>query len=205
MNRTTLPWVLACAVVGASRTSAFGQDLISCYGTESGGDGIRQYQYDVWNMETQLGNPNILLTSLVVGTDDLNIADYTNILMPAGWIFSVQPGGIWENPNLKTPHGQIAPPPPTVGLGTILFRCVVPGQEIQNGAFATFGFDNPNAAQNVDWFTGPPGDHLPGANWLMPVAGPRGFFTTGPVHGPVPAPGSVVPLAGLLLLRGRRR
>lgn len=189
---------LAPAAAGLLAFSALAQDQVSCYGTEGGGGGgaLRQYQYDVWNTETNNGLPNIQLTSFFVGTDDMNPANYTNILMPNGWTWALQAGGIWENPGLYTPHGQIAPPPTATTLGVVHFWSVVPGTAIANGAAASFGFDNSHSPQNVDWFTTPQGDHLPGANWLVPVAGGLGVFTTGPVHGPIPSPGAMALLAG---------
>lgn len=181
------------------------QDAIHCLGTESGGGGLRQYQYDVFN-----GEPVAALTSLFVGTDDINPANYGNWLMPAGWTVAIQTEGahIWKNTGLKTPHGQVAPPP---GENELTFGWIhwwsVGGQAIQPGQMASFGFDNDNPSQNVDWFTTPQGAIPAGANWNSPVGtGTWGIWTDGPVHSPVPEPTSLslLALGGLALLRRRR-
>ena len=58
---------------------AFGQGVtVLCVGQESGGTGMRLYQYDILT--------NVPITGFEVGTHDGNTLNYTNWLMPAGYL-----------------------------------------------------------------------------------------------------------------------
>lgn len=196
------------------------QDAIHCIGTESGGGGVRLYNYDIYNGE------EIPLDKFVVGTDDLTVANYTNWLMPFGWSASIVGGAsfwgpIWKN-DYKTDHGLVAPTTPPEGsltAGVVLFQCAPLSKSvIPSGGTASFGFDNLNPSVNVDWYTLTrmwvgeeyvyvPGGTAAGANWLSPVGtGVWEVWTDGPVHGPVPEPATMMLLGfgALGLLRKRR-
>jgi hypothetical protein len=177
------------------------QDWSICYeGTEASGGGQRDYQYELKNITNQAVNLNVVY----VGTFDSILADYTNILMPNGWVFSIVGGGGKTTPGVSTPLGQIAPAPIQCD-GMLLARWGLQnGVNVAPGATVTFGFDNPNPSQNVDWYCAV--EPTPGANWNSPVAGPLGTFTDGPVHGPVPEPATLLllGLGGLAIVRKRR-
>ncbi len=172
------------------------RNVIQCLGTESGGGGVRQYEYEVWNNEL-----NTPFSSLWVGTDDTNLANYTNWLLPPNWQLGLDlTWGMPDTPGVKTPHGQVAPSPTGTTAAVIHFWTGPLGQPIQPGQIALFGFDNPHASQNVDWYPTPPWPAI-GANWNSPVgtgafAAPNTAWTDGPVHGPVPEPSAL----GLLVI-----
>jgi hypothetical protein len=204
----SLALVLVFAVSAAAQIPANWD--ISCQGTESNGGGGKLYQYELLNVS----GGNLMLTGLQVTTDDLNLANYTNITapVPAGQFvfgFGAVPGG-WVNPRLKTPHGQIAPPPGVndIGAGWVVWTLNQPLLVPALGT-AVFTFDNPNPSENVDWVGNPEKGMWVGAAWNQPVAGPVGVFTHGPVHGPVPEPSTVVLLGigafSLLVYAWRRR
>ena len=207
------PWIALVAVVAIACLAAprhaqgivLGSNWdISCQGIESAGGGARLYQYELLNVSGQ----QLVLTGLVVATDDVNIGNYGNWLMPAGWNVAIGGGGYWQNDGLKTPHGMIAPPPPAADtLGSIVWTAPAPGGVVVNPlGTVLFGFDNDNPSENVDWFATPEVGPGIGANWLAPVAGPAGVFTHGPVHSPVPEPATLALLAlGAVTLVRRRR
>ena len=76
---------------------------VICDGTESGGNGPRQYAYDVTG-------PGPLM-EFIVGTNDLNAGKYTNLLMPEGWSFAIEQVGMVHAHGTKTPHGSVSPGP----------------------------------------------------------------------------------------------
>jgi hypothetical protein len=143
---------------------------------------------------------------MLVGTDDVNPANYSNWLNPAPcFVPAVGPGGPAWTTGVKTPHGINAPGPLRLSAGAVSWNCPA-GFNLANGASLVFGFDNDNPSWDMEWFVA----SMPVAGstaWGAPVPGPLGVFNVGPVHGPVPEPAS----AGLLILgfwvvaRRRRR
>jgi len=184
----------------------FGQSLladtyrVACEGTVcgGGGGGGRQYEYSVKNNESFTEN----LRLFYVGTDDLNGSDYSNWLMPPGFTTLlgtsfVIDGTLLSTPNTdhkQTAHGQPHPLPvsadvPTAGK-VVWFNNA--GILLQPGQTATFGFDNPNTYQDVEWnaFTAPGVGTSADASML--IVGPAGVYGNGYAHGPVPEPATVV-------------
>lgn len=166
---------------------------ISCQGMESGGGSqVLQYQYELRN-PTAAG---ITITSFTIGTDDLNLANYTAWTVPIGvgynWTWLLAPGGVWTD-GVKTAHGALAPAPTKLTLGTIQFLETTGfGMTIPAGGTATFGFNNPNPSEDVEWIT-----TVNMSVWGAPVAGPMGVYSLGPVHAPVPEPASYAFAFGL--------
>ena len=174
--------------------------MISCEGTKCGGGGGRLYQYEVLNVS----GGAITLTGLLVGTDDLNPANYSNWLNPAPcFVPAVGAGGPAWTTGVQTPHGINAPGPLRLSAGAVSWNCPA-GFNLANNASAIFGFDNNNASLDMEWFVA--SAPIAGStNWGAPVPGPLGVFNVGPVHGPVPEPATLTLLAlgGLALLRRR--
>ena len=119
---------------------------ISCEGTESTGGGASQYQYEVRNVTAA----PITVTDLWVATDDLNLANYTNIVAPGGFGFILNPGdtSLWTT-TVKTAHGALVPNEEWVRTtaGTVRWNNPA-GLGLATGFSFTFGFDNPNRSQD---------------------------------------------------------
>lgn len=181
----------AAAILAAMTTASVTAQVvaldIACTGTESGGGGLTRYMYDVRNPTP---NP-VTLSFFAVGTDDLNALNYSGWVTPnpAIWATGVVVGdGRWTT-GVKTPHGIIPPfPLPGVTSGSVWFWDTTGvGVTLAPNATTTFGFNNPNPSEDVDWAA----EHPRGTLWghgfpAQPIAGPLGVFTQGFVHAPVP-------------------
>jgi len=192
-------WLVAVgALAGASILAVQAQIpvLISCQGGESQGGGANLYQYEI----TDATGAGLTIGWFSVGTDDMNPNNYGNWFCNVpGWnavgvlIPAQEPTDL-----IKTPHGLIAAPIVQTTKGSVMWSG--PLAALAPGFGATFGFDNPNHSEDVGWLVqgNPP---LPASeNWVLPVAGPMGVFTSGPVHGPVPEPAHYALAAALGLL-----
>ncbi len=173
--------LIAVGLIFAGPVLMAGADApqVLCVGTESGGNGPRQYAYDVTG--------GLLLMSFTVGTNDLNSDNYTNLLMPENWNFAVEQEGMNHAHRTKTPHGSVS-------LGPCY--CLTEGrvrwwtEDTDYGIpSAIFGYDHPWSSEDVGWLmveTVPPEavGHITG--WELPVG-----TGLGPVHGPAlePLPG----------------
>jgi hypothetical protein len=153
----------------------------------------------VYNVTTGTG-----FAELEIGACDLTAGNYTNWVQPAGWAsLGVMSGLIWEGADHyspATPHGQVSPGPQGACPGKIVWQGPSPGP---GGPF-TFGFTHPRGPHDAPWWT-MSGDAVNSENWLMAVGN-----GAGPVHSPVPEPGSLlalgtglVSLAGMILRRRR--
>ncbi|MCE5323706.1 PEP-CTERM sorting domain-containing protein [bacterium] len=182
MYRVLLPIIMLVLVVAAVPAFSFSASVL-CQGNICGGGGIRNYQYDVSVADG-------LIYQFHVGTCDPNIADYSNILMPAGWSFNIY-SILEDHADKFTPHGQISS-----ADGYCQWCAVWTDTTGQGIASATFGFDNPNSPHDVGWFIN---SSSAVENWSMPVG-----LGDGPVHGPtVPEPSSLLSLlSGLGVLGG---
>jgi len=180
--------VTACVLGLTAPVFAQLTPTVLCQGNTCGAAGPRNYYYDVSVLEAQL------FTSFGIGTHDANPANYSNWVTPAGWIVTIKTEPGWTMPDDPfTPHGQNTGGPTGLCPYTVFWNGsngIVSGQ---------FGFDNPNKPHDVGWVCSGVSE-----NWAQPVG-----TGTGPVHGPVPEPGSLLALgSGLFALAGtfvRRR
>ncbi|HOX38922.1 MAG TPA: PEP-CTERM sorting domain-containing protein [Candidatus Brocadiia bacterium] len=157
----------------------------------------------------QVDPPDLGMWDFDVGICDLNPGNYTNIsaldaggVPIPGWGGSFM--GIAEpaypvDHSSATPHGAISPGPDH--MTPAIMYWVGPGPLVP-GAYI-FGFDNPNLPQDVGW-TSVIISGVASENWALPVG--QG---AGPVHAPVPEPGSIallgLGLAGVTVLRRRMK
>ena len=202
------------ALMGGLSQSAWGTYYaVSCEGTACGGG--RNYEYGVQNAWT---GPE-LLRLFYIGTDDLNVGNYSNWLTPPGFSVQVAPSGtLWfmgvklsmpGTEHIQLPHGAMAP----INMGPSTIGVVVwtneTGTNILPGQVLTFGFDNPNTYQDTEWVAA----SLPGqgdaAQFPMtaPIVGPAGVYGLGLAHAPAPEPAtlSLLAVSGILLLKRRRK
>ena len=155
-------------------------------GNICGGAGPRNYFYDVsvW--------PEELFTSYGIGVHDPVLANYANILVPAGWQVVVKE----LNPELPpwtmpddpyTAHGVVSGGP--TGLCPYTLFWSGPNGINQFG----FGFNYNADPHDVGWVCSGIRE-----SWAAPVGA-----GAGPVHSPVPEPGSLLALSsGLIALAG---
>jgi hypothetical protein len=196
--------LLAVTLALSSATARAQQAFyISCEGAQSTGGGVLLYQYELLNMT---GAP-LMLTDLRIGTDDLLLADYTNITNPAGFAFSVGAGDTQlGTTTVKTPHGAFVPNlqwvRPTAGM---IHWSNPQGLLLPPQGTAVFGFNNQLQSEDVEWVANALGGGIGIGTPAIVVAGPMGIFTTGPVHAPVPEPVSGMIVFASLAAMMRRR
>jgi hypothetical protein len=159
---------LAAAAVGDA-------PMIHCIGQAGGGHGTTDYAYLVDSV-------SFPMMEFSVGTNDLDLAHYSNVLVPEGWRFDLIDEPAAHLCGEFTPHGEISPGP---------CWCLTEGQArwwAQDYAHAvehfTFGFDHPGAPHDVAFRLttqrGSPAEtYTFGEFWDAPVG--TGY---GPVHGP---------------------
>jgi len=181
---TRLPMLLTCVAVWALLSTWASADapLIGCIGTESGGNGPRLYAYEV-------DSASYPMVQFMVGTNDLDSRHYTNVLIPPGWRFAVEPVPMAHMHTTKTPHGRVSPGPcRCLTQGRVRWWANDPADAIE---FFTFGFDHPWPSEDVDWILEtrrenpplPPELRTFRADWDAAVG-----WGYGPVHAPVPEP-----------------
>jgi hypothetical protein len=207
MQKTIFVAALAMCLCGWQPVA--GQVDIAFEGTVSAGGGALNYQYTLRNIAQ---NP-LVMTEFYLGTQDLNPANYSAWLAPAGMTPAAT---IIPTPSLpptlnvmgttgtKTPLGAVPPPPPFASAGNIIWAGNV---TIPVGGTVTFGFNNANAAWDVEWLA----SGRPVTTWVsignsgLPIAGPLGIYSGGFVHSPVPEPSSLILLLGPLVVAAMRR
>jgi len=197
MKRSMYLLVITALVLGLAVPALAQSALVTCLCGGGGGGGAYTYQYGV----SATGGT---IYEFEVGTNDGNISNYTSIIMPLGWSFSITGAGRADSD--YSPHGSYA-----TGDGpcpySATFTAPLEGPGVTS---ATFGFSNPFAPRNVGWeVDGWDLEHsswFQTENWSQPVG-----TGLGPVHGVgfVPEPGSILALgSGLFALAGtfvRRR
>lgn len=174
--------VFMVTIIFMALSSPLWAQTVTCVGTESGGDGqsscgtTLRYAYEV----DPQGN---MLTLFLLGTEDGDSANYKNICLPPGWRFGI---AVNNNPDtmphsqIKTPHGEIAPPA-NGGCPYVISFLAAPGPPITTPF--VFGFNHTSESHTVRWVLAGPGQSW-FANWSQPVG-----MSLGPVHTPA-GPGS---------------
>jgi hypothetical protein len=117
------------------------------------------------------------------GTNDLNLENYANLLVPEGWMFAVENVPMAHFHDVKTPHGEISPGPcRCLTIGSIRWWTEDLRYTVE---YFTFGFDHPSPSEDVGWDLttrreGPPPESFTfEGDWDSPVG--TGY---GPLHGP---------------------
>jgi len=136
-----LAWIL----VGVSCVGTLARadaPLVYCVGTTSGGYGPRAYAYEVHSDN----NP---MVEFRVGTNDLNPAHYTNVLLPPDWNFAVEPAPMRHSAGWPTPYGEVSPGPSEgLAAGIVHFWAADPELAVE---LFTFGFEHPWTPEDVGW------------------------------------------------------
>ncbi|MCP3997679.1 MAG: hypothetical protein GY722_21860 [bacterium] len=208
LDRMARGAILALASVLVCLPAWANQELdIACEGQESGGGGGTLYQYQL----TNTAGVNIDVDYFYLGTLDVNGANYSNWVAPAGFaatgivgdnatvdgMVPITLAGMFTS-GVKTAHGSI---PPQGGPGTpgvVLWQCTTPPCTLVPAQTFTFGFDNANASVDVEWLTEQ-------ANGIsqgfpdQPIGGPLNTFTRGWVHAPTEGQ-QQVPASGMIYL-----
>jgi hypothetical protein len=184
MKKTLIVTMALGLVCPAALASVGVAPMIHYIGSESGGAGPRQYAYDI----DSAGHP---MTEFQVGTNDLEIADYTNVLIPPNWQFAVESVHMGHIDDVSTPRGQVSPGPcRCLTRGSVRWWTDEPLSAVE--AFV-FGYDHPWSSEDVGWtLVTSPEDPMPNPyvlreNWDAPVG-----TGLGPVHGPVPEPATLL-------------
>ena len=209
-GRTMMAVVVAMVLCAATPTTAAVTAV--CNGTACGGDGPRDYWYEVTTTQQYDG------FEFAAGTADRSEGNYGNsmvaYLVGDAWVElddGANPGGDYDTfwgygPQLdihapKTVHGG-GPVTPNGKSNMVIMWSVY---TILNPAGTYgFGYDNDTDPLDVSWFFdegGPPEDAT--SDWSKVVG-----MGKGPVHGPLPEPATLalLVLGGLgVLLRGRRK
>jgi hypothetical protein len=157
--------------------------LVFCEGTACGEQGPRAYTYDI-------DSGSYPMMKFEVGTNDLNVKNYTDVLVPRGWNFTVEEWGMGHDHGRFTPHGEISTGPcRCLTKGRVLWWTEDPENAVE---FFTFGFDHSWKPEDVAWTLTtrregpPPEEYIFRQFWDAPVG-----MGMGPVHGPsVPGSGS---------------
>ncbi len=150
---------------------------VLCTGSECGGSGPRQYAYEVDSAD----NP---MTDFRIGTNDLHPGNYTNLLTPENWFFSVEQVRINHSHGNNTPHGEISPGPWCYcrTKGSVHWWTEDPALAVVS---FTFGYDYFSTSYDVGWTLEtqhgePPEVYTFYEDWQAPVG-----MGSGPVHGPI--------------------
>ena len=173
--RELLPALVFVAVIGFGSPAWAGDPTVSCGCSQGGFHGPGHYEF-------ALDSAGYPVWEFFVGTNDIDPANYTNVLIPPGWNFAIESWGFSQSYGSFTYHAYM-PGTPSFGLtaGSAHWWTDDPACQIQS---FTFGFDHPWVSQDVGWglivrWGGSPPDLWFAESWEEPVG--RG---AGPLHGP---------------------
>ncbi len=122
-----------------------------------------------------------------VGTNDPDRERYSNVVVPPGWHFAVEPVGMAHAHGIYTPNGEVSPGP-CYCLTTARVRWWTddPAASVE---YFSFSFDHPWAAEDVGWhlrcFRAEPPEYFGFFEFWDALVG----IGCGPLHGPY-APGT---------------
>ena len=201
--RRGIMMVVVVAMVLCTAGSAPAAVTAVCNGTECGGDGPRNYwyevtttqQYDDFSFHVVTGDPTVAnysnpTAAILVGGnwEEMDYADYDFNLFGFGGQLDIH--------SPMTAHGNVATPNGT--LSRVVFWTV--NGPLSAGTYG-FGYDNGTDPMDVSWVFDP-GGTATGSDWSKPVG-----MGKGPVHAPSPEPATLSLLAvgiGTLLLKRRQ-
>ena len=150
--------------------------LVFCRGAACGGPGPADYAY-------RIDSGSYPMMELRVGTNDLDPAHYQDVVLPAGWHFTIEDTPTAHAHGVETPHGEVSPGPCwCLTRGTALWWTDDPDHAVE---FFTFAFDHASTTEDVDWSlltrrAGPPPEYYEfGPFWDAGVG-----EGVGPLHGP---------------------
>ena len=149
----------------------FGQVLLECIGDSCHCGGPEPMGLDYAYLMTVISS-NDMIVELVVGTDDPDMGNYTNFIMPSGWTVTIVGAPVPHNG--FTMKGGISNP-----TGTCYYALRFTGSTPVTGQ-AVFGFNHKGAPHDVAWAaTLANSTVIVSANWAENVG-----MGKGPVHGP---------------------
>jgi hypothetical protein len=173
---TRLSSVLALlAVIGLGSTARGDPPVVYCGCAQGEFNGPGQYAYTI----DSNGYP---ISEFFVGTNDVDLAHYTSVLIPPNWNFEISPWGFSQSYGTFSYHSYM-PGTPGYGLtaGSARWWTDDPANAIES---FTFGFEHPWPAEDVGWgmmvrWGGEPPDLWFAESWEAPTG-----MGAGPLHGP---------------------
>lgn len=177
--RKFLPVLMLAVVIGYGSTARGDPPWAYCGCTQGEFGGPGHYAYTV----DSGGYP---IVEFFVGTNDVDPANYTNVLIPPNWNFEISEWGFSQSYGSFSYHSYM-PGTPGYGLtaGSAHWWTDNPADAIES---FTFGFEHPWVAQDVGWgmiarWGGEPPDLWFPESWEAPTG-----VGAGPLHGPGHAP-----------------
>lgn len=150
--------------------------LVYCQCSQGDHLGPGQYTYCV-------DSASYPMMEFVVGTNDLDPANYLNVLTPPGWNFAVEEVGMSHGHAVFAYHDELSDGPCyCLTAGRVRWWTDDPTYAVES---FTFGFDHPWVAEDVGWVLttrreGPPPEYYAFAeSWDAGVGS-----GVGPLHGP---------------------
>ncbi|MCK4873348.1 MAG: hypothetical protein KAS72_11535 [Phycisphaerales bacterium] len=161
----------ACAFAGADAP------LVYSNGYVCGGSGNRMYEYPV-------DSASYPMMEFRVGTNDLNIGNYTDVVTPQGWHFAVEDVPMMHACGIFTRPGGFSSPCWSVTLGSVHWWTDDPEHAVEQ---FTFGYDHIWPPEDIGWELttqrpGPPPEQFIFIEHWDSAVG----WGMGPVHGPYP-------------------
>ena len=165
------------AVLGCSCLAVWADaPLVYCQCTQGEYHGPGHYAYLVDSVSYPM-------MEFVVGTNDLDPDNYSNVLTPPGWNFAVEEVWMHHSHDNFTYHGMISPGPCwCLTWGRVRWWTDDPESAVE---YFTFAFDHPWRGHDVEWVLttrreGPPPEYYVfEVDWESAVG-----MGMGPLHGP---------------------